>query len=155
MPETTSQWLSVVRWAETDAAGIVYHARLFDWFSEARAVWLREHGLDYYQVMRSRGIELLVSRAAAEFYRTLKPGDAVRVEVFLERCSPTRAQFGYRVLYQNGTGRALAAGSTEHAFVVAGRAQRLDRGAADILLRFAEGVRPEPEGRRPRARSRI
>ncbi|MBX5465872.1 MAG: acyl-CoA thioesterase [Firmicutes bacterium] len=123
-------WDTVVRWADCDPAGIAYHARIFDWFSEGRIAWLAKMDLDYYQIFRPRRIELLVLEAGARFHRPLYPGDAVSVEVAPARLSPVRMRFRYRVV-QKSQGVA-AEGFTEHAFVVDGRAVRLDR-------RFPEG----------------
>jgi len=131
-----SEWHSRVRWAECDAAGIIYHARVFDWFSEGRIVWLKEHGLDYYDVLRPFGIELLVKSANASFHHTLKPGDPVHLEIQLELITPTRASFRYRVAAQQDVKVTALEGMTEHAFVVDGRARRLDRVALEVFQQF-------------------
>ena len=36
-----------VRYAETDAMGIVHHSRYFVWLELARVEWLRSLGFDY------------------------------------------------------------------------------------------------------------
>lgn len=131
-----SEWHSRVRWAECDAAGIIYHARVFDWFSEGRIVWLTDHALDYYQVLRPHGIELLVKSASASFHHTLHPGDPVRLMVEPESVTPTRVSFRYRVDAPGRVDVVAIEGLTEHAFVVEGHARRLDRLAPDIYAQF-------------------
>lgn len=135
-----SEWNSRVRWAECDAAGIIYHARVFDWFSEGRIAWLRDHNLDYYGVLRQRGIELLVKSANAAFRHTLHPGDAVKLLVSVEELSYTRVTFYYRVLAPENLEVTALSGITEHAFVADGRAKRLDRFAPDIMERFERAL---------------
>ncbi len=135
-----SEWRSVVRWAECDAAGIIYHARVFDWFSEGRITWMKEHNLDYYEVLRPEGIELLVKSANAAFHHTLRPGDPVHLTIALDTITPTRAVFRYRVAAPASVDVAAIEGITEHAFVVGGRARRLDRLAPDILRRWQRSL---------------
>ncbi len=132
-----SEWHSRVRWAECDAAGIIYHARVFDWFSEGRIAWLMDHALDYYEVLRPHGIELLVKSATASFHHTLHPGDPVRLLLESEIVTPTRVSFRYRVLAPQMADVVAIEGLTEHAFVVEGRARRLDRFAPEIYAQFA------------------
>lgn len=133
-----SAWHSAVRWAECDAAGIIYHARVFDWFSEGRIAWLREHDLDYYHILRAHGIELLVKSANASFHHTLRPGDPVDLEIVLDVVTPTRASFRYRVSAPDNPSVVALEGMTEHAFVIDGRARRLDRAAPHIYAQFEQ-----------------
>jgi acyl-CoA thioester hydrolase len=141
MSNALSQWETEVRWAECDAAGIVYHARVLDWFSEARVLWLSEHDLDYYEVLRSRGIELLVKSAEIAFRRAMKPKDAIRVDVSVSQVTPTRATFSYQVWSRrHTTWQVTAMGVTEHAFVVEERAARLDRVWPELYALFQQGV---------------
>lgn len=128
-----SEWQSEVRWAECDAAGIIYHARVLDWFSEGRIVWLRDHGLDYYDVLRSAGIDLLVKSANVTFHHSLRPGDPVHLGIVVETVTPTRVTFRYRVEVPDVPKIAAIEGMTEHAFVMEGRARRMDRLAPDIF----------------------
>ncbi len=126
-------WQASVRWSEVDAAGIIYHAHIFDWFSEARIAWLRHHELDYYQVLRPLGVELLVKDAHAHFAHALELGDAVDVFATLTQVSPTRCTFAYGIAIPRIERGYAVTGSTEHAFVVGGRAKRIDRFAPKIF----------------------
>ncbi len=137
---SVSEWNSRVRWAECDAAGIIYHARVFDWFSEGRIVWLKEHQLDYYDHLRPLRIELLVKSATASFHHSLRPGDPIRLTVTADQLSPTRITFHYQVLPLQSPGLVALEGLTEHAFVVDGRAKRLDRAAPDVFAQFAQAL---------------
>ncbi|OLZ11156.1 thioesterase [Sulfobacillus thermosulfidooxidans] len=129
-------WRTQVRWAECDVAGIIYHAHVFDWFSESRIQWLMAHDLDYYKILRPRGIELLVRHAEAQFFYAMHPGDLVAVDVELTGLSPTRARFTYRVLRDDITQQETSRGMTEHIFVQQGHASRVDRHNPDLFARF-------------------
>ncbi|MDA8194210.1 MAG: thioesterase family protein [Thermaerobacter sp.] len=142
-----SRWSSSVRWAECDAAGIIYHGSVFDWFSEARATWLREHNLDYYQILRPAGIELLVREATASFHQALRPGDPVQLIIGMESVTAARAIFQYYVASADHAGQLAVTGKTSHAFVVSGRACRLDRQFPEIFGQFAANS-PPPKNQR-------
>lgn len=135
-----TSWQGVVRWSEVDAAGIIYHAHVFDWFSETRIAWLADHELDYYEVLRPAGIELLVKEAHANFSHALELGDAFFVQATLSQVSPTRCTFSYGVVLPRIAKGFALTGTTEHAFVVEGRARRLDRYASTIFDKLKENL---------------
>ena len=126
-PEVEGQrasWGSTVRWAECDAAGIIFHGRVFEWFSEARVAWLAGIGVSYYRDVVPSGVDLLVTQAGAHFREPLKPGDAVAVEAGISRLSPARLHFAYRVWRE---GAMAVFGETQHAFVMRGRAVNIKK----------------------------
>jgi acyl-CoA thioester hydrolase len=123
-----------VRWSECDAAGIIYHAHVFDWFSEGRIAWLKALGISYYEVLRPIGFELLVLECQARFLHTLKPGDDVWLDVAAAELTPTRVSFYYRVRRQD---QVMAEGVTRHVFVVAGHAVNLRKRAPDLYELWA------------------
>jgi acyl-CoA thioester hydrolase len=118
-----------VRWAECDAAGIIYHARAFDWFSEGRIAWMEQLGLSYYQLLRPRSIELLVLECQARFVNMLQPGDQCELVVWAGEMTPTRVTFFYRVERE---GRLMIEGLTRHVFVAGGHAINLRKKAPDL-----------------------
>ncbi len=117
-------WALTVRWAECDPAGIIFHGRVFEWFSEARVAWLAHIGVSYYRDVVPQGVELLVTDATAQFRRPLRAGDPVAVEVWVSRLSPARMHFAYRASL--GAEMAIS-GETRHAFVMQGRAGNLKK----------------------------
>lgn len=133
-----------VRWADCDAAGIIYHARVFDWFSEGRVAWLEAAGLPYYERLRPLGLELLVLDCRARFHLALKPGENVMLSVSAANLTPTRLDF----LYCVNRGEDLAVeGITRHAFVHRGKPINMRKAfsselamLARIAGRVAEGV---------------
>ena len=79
--------------------------------------------------------------ATASFHHTLLPGDPVVLRVELESLTPTRAAFHYRVAAPANPQVTALEGVTEHAFVVEGRARRLDRMLPGLFAQFEQGQR--------------
>ena len=117
-----------VRYAETDAMGVVYYANYFIWFELGRTDWIRAHGVTYRQ-FEEQGVLLPVIHAACDYRSSARYDDLVRIETTVTALSRVRVSFGYRVLrVEPGPEALLATGSTEHPFMSReGRPIRLDR----------------------------
>jgi acyl-CoA thioester hydrolase len=126
-----------VRWSECDPAGIIYHAHVFDWFSEGRIAWLSRLGLSYYEVLRPQGFELLVLECQARFLHTLRPGDTAELDIGAADLTPTRVTFYYRVRLE---GRVVVEGVTRHVFVMAGHAVNLRKRAPGLYDLWARSI---------------
>ncbi len=68
----------VVRYAETDMMGIVYHANYLPWLEIGRTQLLRERGLPYRE-LEERGFLLPVLEINVQYKRPAKYDDAVTV----------------------------------------------------------------------------
>ena len=79
-----------VRFAETDAMGIVHHSRYLPYLEEARVAFLRHIGHPYTE-WREAGIESAVLEAYVQYRRPLRFDDIVTVHTAL--ASVTRATF--------------------------------------------------------------
>lgn len=119
-----------VRYGETDRMGRAYYARYFDWFTDGRTELIRCMGLSYRQ-LEDQGVFLPVLEAACRYLRPVDYDDELELEVRLERLTPTRMDFAYR-LRLAATGQPVAEGTTRHAFI--------DRRGKPVNLRKA---RPE------------
>jgi len=103
----------VIRYAETDAMGVVHHASYPVWFEHVRVAMLRVRGLPYEEIERS-GRHVPVIELEVKYLQSLKFGDPVRVETTCEREGAVRFSFRYRVL----SGETLiATGRTGHVFI--------------------------------------
>src|SRR5690606_19822733 len=71
-----------VRFAETDALGIVHHSRHLPMMEEARVAYLRHLGHPYSEI-RAEGIEMNVLEAWCKYRRPLVFDDVVDVHVNL------------------------------------------------------------------------
>jgi acyl-CoA thioester hydrolase len=56
----TSNFTLTVRYAETDAQGVVHHANYLTWFEEGRAEFLRQKGC-YYSNLEKEGYFVVVA----------------------------------------------------------------------------------------------
>jgi len=79
-----------VRFAETDAMGIVHHAAYLPYLEEARVEYLR--AVDHpYQTLQAEGTDIAVLEASVRYLRALRFDDLVRVH--LVSCNATRTTF--------------------------------------------------------------
>lgn len=57
----TFAWPIRVYYEDTDASGVVYHARYLHWFERARSEWLRARGLSHQQMAAAFGAVFTVA----------------------------------------------------------------------------------------------
>ncbi len=111
-----------VRFAETDAMGIVHHAAYLPYLEEARVGYLDAIGHPYLSV-RAEGIDFAVLEAFVRYLRPLRFDD--QVDVHLVVGGATRATFQIAYLLQVGA-VAHATAATVHGCVDAvGRPVRM------------------------------
>ena len=111
-----------VRFAETDAMGIVHHSRYLPYLEEARVAYLREIGHPYTE-WRDNGQDSAVLEAYVRYVRPLRFDDVVAVHLRLG--SATRTTFQMAYLLTVG-GEIAATAVTVHGMVTAsGRPTRL------------------------------
>jgi acyl-CoA thioester hydrolase len=112
-----------VRYADTDAMGVVYNAVYLVWFEAARTEWLRARGLPYREVS-DRGISLPVTEATLRFRSPARYDELVKVEAHLREFRSREVTFSYAVRLGD---RLLAEGTTVHVAVETstGRSVRL------------------------------
>lgn len=111
-----------VRFAETDAMGIVHHSRYLPLLEEARVAYLRHIGHPY-QSIRDEGIEMAVLEAALQYRSALRFDDVVNVHVKLAEVGRATFQMHY-VLTR--AGEVCATGVTAHGCITPdGKATRL------------------------------
>ena len=102
-----------VRYAETDAMGVVYYANYFVWFEVGRTDLLRESGWNYRE-MEVDGFALPVIEAHCSYRESAKYDDELEVRTSGAMLSPVRVQFTYEVV-RMADAATLATGTTVHA----------------------------------------
>lgn len=100
-----------VRYAETDAMGIVHHAAYMVWFEAGRSELMFQTGSSYAQ-LEAQGYHLLVVEAEARFLAPARYGDMVSVHTWVGELGSRRITFSYKVVKEGG--EVLATGRTEH-----------------------------------------
>ena len=101
-----------VRYAETDAMGIVHHAAYIVWFEEGRSDLLRSHGANYANLEAS-GYYLAVSDVQARFIAPAVFGQRVTVRTELESLRSRSLSFTYQVVDAESR-ELLVSGRTKH-----------------------------------------
>lgn len=99
-----------VRYAETDAMGVVHHASYIVWLEAARVEWMDQIGFPYTQV-EAMGIGFAVIEVGFTYRSAARFGDKVEVEVWLSELSSRILKYQYRVW--NGT-QLVGEGFTRH-----------------------------------------
>ena len=122
-----------VRYAETDAMGIVHHAVYPIWMELGRSDFLRELGQSYAQWER-QGVMMSVAELQVTFRAPARYDELVEVRTRLVAANRRKITFAYTILRE---GTRLVEGRTMH--VVTGPDGRA-RTLPEALLRFVEGA---------------
>ncbi len=101
-----------VRYAETDAMGIVHHSNYLLWFEVGRVEVLRAIGYPYAR-LESESFGLPVTEVGIRYARGAKFDDVINVEVWIEELKSRKLRIGYRVAHAE-TGEEFVTGFTEH-----------------------------------------
>lgn len=118
-----------VRFAETDAMGIVHHSRYLPMLEEARVAYLRHIGHPYQEI-RDEGIEMNVLEAWVRYRMPLVFDDLVDVHVTVQSVERASFQMGYLLTVD---GDLKASGVTAHGCVTPeGRPVRLPAWMHDL-----------------------
>ena len=103
----------VVRYAETDMMGVVYHGNYLPWFEIGRTTLLKEQGLSYRE-LEADGYWLPVLEVTANFRRPARYDDVLTIVTTLREKPSLRIRLEYEVLKDE---LLLATGQTSHAFI--------------------------------------
>jgi len=125
----TSRFDLTVRYAETDAQGVVHHRNYLTWFEEGRSEFLRQRGL-HYSDMEKAGFFVVVAEANVKYKAPALYEDRVTIATTLERARGKILEFRYAATRSDGT--LLCEGHTVH--VVLGT----DRRPANLPAEWSE-----------------
>jgi acyl-CoA thioester hydrolase len=118
-----------VRFAETDAMGIVHHSRYLPLIEEARVAYLRH--IDHpYQTIRDDGYDFTVIEAFVQYRSPLRFDDVVDIDVAVTVVERASFQISYLMSVDGGV---RATGVTVHGCVTtSGRPTRLPGWLAEL-----------------------
>ena len=126
-----------VRFAETDAQQIVYHANYFVWFEVGRTDYCEAAGYPYAR-MEAEGVHIAVVEARARYRKGARYDDVVTVRTRLAGMKSRGCAFAYEVVLPDG--RLAAEGETHHIFLDgAGRPRLIPPFVAAAFRSFAGG----------------
>jgi acyl-CoA thioester hydrolase len=95
----TTSFITVrVLYADTDLAGVVYHANYLRFFEAARTQALYDAGIDIARLHEEQNLVFTITEVTMSYHHPARYGDLLRVEVFPIKCGPARLVLGYRVL---------------------------------------------------------
>jgi 4-hydroxybenzoyl-CoA thioesterase len=87
-----------VRFADVDAAGLVYYPVLFHYCHVAMEEFFAARcGVAYHELMRVERVGFPTVNARAEFFAPLVYGDVAEVEVWVSQTGRSSATFEYRL----------------------------------------------------------
>lgn len=118
-----------VRYAETDAMGIVHHSQYAIWFEAGRSDLFRERGIAYGEC-EERGVYFPVTELAVRFIQPARYDEEITVASRVTAIQSRGITLQYEV--HNEAGAVLATGHTRHICV---NAVREPRSLPDWLLR--------------------
>lgn len=104
-----------VRFAETDAQGVVHNANYLVWFELARVAYLAEH-TGGYQALRDQGIEAFVVESHVRYRIPARFDDRLRIHARVRDVRGARFRYEYAVTRGD---ELIADGWTQHACVEA------------------------------------
>ena len=104
-----------VRYAETDAQGVVYYANYFVWFEVGRVNYLRALGFDY-RALESTGTGVVIAEATCRYLAPARFDDEITVQTWVESARSRSLVFHYTVV-NRASGQRLAEGRTVVVFV--------------------------------------
>ena len=101
-----------VRYAETDAMGIVHHSNYLVYFEEGRSNYARQRGSDYASFERS-GLYLTVAEINCRYLKPAVYGQLISVRCWIQEMKSRGVTFGYEVV-DTASHEVLMTGWTKH-----------------------------------------
>jgi len=105
-----------VRFQDVDAAGIVFHPRILEYFHDTFCEFLARHGHPLDRVLREKQWGSPLSHAEADFFLPLRFADRIAVEMVRVDVALSEVTVGHRVRRLED-GSVAAVGQTVHVFV--------------------------------------
>ena len=102
-----------VAYADTDAMGVVHHARYIVWFEIGRTELLREMGFRYAEVER-RAVWLPLTDVSAKYKKPARYDDLLEIVTQMSEVGHASLSLTYEI-FNKETGELLVTGSTRHA----------------------------------------
>jgi len=92
------EWPVRVYYEDTDAGGVVYHARYLHFFERARTEWLRSLGYEQTRLRYEQGILFAVRKMRLDFVRPARLDQALRLTVVLRNWGHASLDFDQQLL---------------------------------------------------------
>jgi acyl-CoA thioester hydrolase len=128
-----------VHWADTDAAGVVWHGNYFRWFESAEEELYRALGRPRQALLDELGIMMPRVEVQARFKSPARPDELLTIGIALSELSERRIGYAFEVR-DHERDRFLADGSYRLAVVETAtfRSAEVPRPLADLLRRLPD-----------------
>lgn len=110
LPAAAFEWPIRVYWEDTDAGGVVYHARYLHFLERARTEWLRARGIDQSRLAAERGILFAVTAIELRFLAPARLDDELVARVRLVERRPASLEFSQDLARRGDNRTILSAG---------------------------------------------
>jgi acyl-CoA thioester hydrolase len=135
-PPCTHRFTQRVYYEDTDASGLVYHARYLHFLERARTEMLREAGSDHRSLLAREGLAFAVRLLTIEFLLPARLDDLLVVETAMTGRTGARIELKQRVLRE---GALLAdCDLTLVCLDTNGRARRIPPALLDVFVALAK-----------------
>jgi acyl-CoA thioester hydrolase len=114
MPDEHSPftWPVRVYWEDTDAGGVVYHARYLNFFERARTEMIRAAGVDQVELKERHGLIWVVLEMDVKFRKAAKMDDRLQVSAAFEWMRGVRQGISQTITREADGALIAAAGVT-------------------------------------------
>ncbi|MBS3743760.1 MAG: tol-pal system-associated acyl-CoA thioesterase [Wenzhouxiangellaceae bacterium] len=86
-----------VYWEDTDAGGVVYHARYLQFLERARSDWLASLGISQTELRREQDLVFAVTRMEIDFRKPARLEDELDVSVCVQSMGRARIDFSQQI----------------------------------------------------------
>lgn len=90
-----------VYYEDTDAGGVVYHAKYLNFMERARTEWLRAAGFEQDELRAHHGVIFAVNHLSIDYRRPARFNEALRVTARLIEARGVRLRLAQQVIRQN------------------------------------------------------
>ena len=127
-----------VRYAETDAQGVVYYANYLVWFEVGRGDYMRKMGMPYGELER-RGQGVMIVEASCRYHIPARFDEELVIKTWCDEVKRTSFRFRYEVR-RAADDLLLATGHTVQVFMdmAAGRPTAIPSDVRRLLMPAAE-----------------
>lgn len=95
--EARFSWPTRIYWEDTDAGGVVYHARYVAFMERARTEWMRALGYGQERMRSEHDLVFAVRSMRMDFLKPARLDDALEVTVALAACKRASLLFAQSV----------------------------------------------------------
>lgn len=114
----------VVRFQDTDAAGVVYFANVLGMCHEAYEASLMAAGIDLKRFFKGEMVAIPVVHASVDFFRPLHCGDRLEICLTPRLLSESEFEIGFEVFLEERREKAASKAQTRHVCIDPGNRSR-------------------------------